>query len=92
MLDANQRREAGEPELYAAHAKVERTIAALDVTRSAIKGTLPLAAAEALMDGIEDHFDNIRVALTQALRILKTAIDAIEWTKSAAPKTPVGAV
>ena len=48
-------------------------------TVTIVTGTkLPLAAAEALLDGIEDHFDAIRVAFARSRDVLQGAIDQIE--------------
>jgi hypothetical protein len=68
--------------LYAAHVKLERSIATLATARSSIDGVLPLAAAESLMDNVETHFDHIRVALTRARELFDAAIDRAEWAAS----------
>jgi hypothetical protein len=73
-------RDANDNALYQAHAKLERSIALLAGVRRSIAGTLPLAAAEALMDHVETHFDSIRVAMTRAAGVFESAIDRIEWT------------
>jgi hypothetical protein len=75
-------RDASDSALYHATARMERAIAELAKARGATAGTLPIAAAEALMDGIEDHFDAIRVALTRSRDVLQVAIDQIERAAS----------
>lgn len=65
-------------ELYAAHAKLERSLAHLATARSSIKGTLPRTAAEEMMEEVEDHFSHIRIALTRALGILRKEINLTE--------------
>jgi hypothetical protein len=59
----------------AAADRLELSIAALAVMRAAITGTLPLAAAEDMMDDIEDHMDIVGVKLKRALDIIL----AVEW-------------
>lgn len=75
-------RDANDNALYQAHAKLERSISALGHARRSIAGTLPLAAAEALMCGVETHFDHIRIALTRAAGVFESAIDRVEWAAS----------
>jgi hypothetical protein len=84
-LEAHGRtmRDASDNALYQAHAKLGRAIALLATAQRSVAGTLPLAAAEVLMDGIEDDFANIRVALTRAAEVTGNAIDSIEWAASA---------
>lgn len=69
--------------IYTAHARLERTLGCLASARCGIKGPLPLAAAEEMMDGVEDHFDHIRVALSRALGIHAKEIEAIERLREA---------
>jgi hypothetical protein len=69
---------ASDRALHQAHAKLERSLSDLKAARTSINGTLPLAAAEALMEHVEDHFDSIRIALTRAAEVFATAIRRIE--------------
>lgn len=75
---AKTMRHASDSALYNAVAKINRSVTKLAEARSAAADTLPLPAAEALMDGLEDHFDAIRVALTRAQDVLLLTIDQIE--------------
>lgn len=75
-------RDASDNALYAADAKLQRSLACLSTARSSIKGSLPIAAAEALLTEVETHFDHIRIAVTRALAILEVEIDKIEWAAS----------
>jgi hypothetical protein len=78
VAHALSRRAANDNDLYQSHAKLERTLAAVATARSSIKGSLPVAAAEAMLDEVETHFAHIRIALTRALGILSKEIDLIE--------------
>jgi hypothetical protein len=78
VAHALSRRAANDNALYQSHAKLERTLAAVAAAKCGIKGTLPVDAAEAMLDDIETHFAHIRVALTRALAILGKEIDLIE--------------
>jgi 4-hydroxyphenylpyruvate dioxygenase-like putative hemolysin len=82
VAHASALRDANDNALYQAHAKLERSMALLAGARNSIKGVLPLAAAERLMDNVETHFDHIRVALTRAAGVFESAIDRIEWAAS----------
>jgi hypothetical protein len=75
-------RAAAAAALYAAHEKLEHSIATLATARSSIDGALPLPAAESLMDNVETHFDHIRIALTRARELFDAAIDKTEWAAS----------
>ena len=59
----------------AAAARLDRSIVALTALRGSINGTLPVAAAETLMDDIEDHLNIIGVKLKRALAIVETEIE-----------------
>jgi hypothetical protein len=89
VAHASALRDANDNALYQAHAKLERSMALLAGARNSIKGTLPLAAAECLMDNVETHFDNIRIALTRAAGAFESAIDRIEWAASKRPQEAV---
>lgn len=69
--------------IYTAHAKLERTLAAVKAARCSLKGVLPIAAAEAMLDEVETHFAHIRIALTRAVGILGKEIEAIERLREA---------
>lgn len=78
VAHAMSRRAANDNALYQSHAKLERSLSCLATARCSIKGTLPLAGAEAMLDEVETHFAHIRIALTRALGILGKEIDLIE--------------
>lgn len=75
-------RTASDSALYHAAHRVERAITELAKARGTALRTFPIAAAEALMDGVEDHFDAIRVALTRSQDVLQVSIDQIEQAAS----------
>jgi len=67
-----------EKAVYAAHAKVERSLSALGAVRFSIAGRLPIPEAEALVDDVEGYLDIIGVKLKRALQVLTVAIERQE--------------
>jgi hypothetical protein len=84
LSHADTARIASDSALYHAFGRLERALTKLAEARASAKGTLPIAAAEALMDGAEDHFDALRVALTRSRDVLQVAVDQIEDSASRA--------
>ena len=64
--------------LYAGAAKLERCLSRYTALRCSIEGTLPIPAAEALMDDIEDYLDVIGVKLKRALTVFEGEIGRAE--------------
>lgn len=67
-----------ESAIYAGCAKLERSLAALAVLRSMVKGPLPIAAADSEMDDIDEHLDAISAKLTVARSLHENAILAAD--------------
>jgi len=59
--------------LDAAADRLTRCIAGIDAAFAAMAGTLPITAAEAMMDGIEDNLLCARVKAARALAMLESA-------------------
>lgn len=64
--------------IYAAAARLEKSLSAHEALAGLITGKLPIPGAETRMDDIETHLDAIRAKLADALAIHETAIRAIE--------------
>lgn len=72
------RTEQAERTIYRAADRLDKSLTTLAALRALIKGPLPLAGAEALMDDIEDHLDAIGGKLGAALTIHESEMDRIE--------------
>jgi hypothetical protein len=64
--------------LMDANTALGRSLAALAAIRSGLRGTLPLATAEALMDDVEDHLNIVGVRLNRASELLQAELDHAE--------------
>jgi hypothetical protein len=69
---------AADRALYAACARLEKSLSTHTALRSLIASPLPIAAAEAQMDDIEDHLSAIRAKLTGALLTMTAEVDRIQ--------------
>lgn len=63
--------------IYAATARLEKSLAAHRALAACVAGRLPIPAAEAHMDDIETHLDAIRARLADAHAIHEAAIEQL---------------